>query len=199
MTGVLWIALAAVSLTAVRGPLDVTPLPPDRDGQDRVGTRFQGLPLERLLDDAPPPSPPRATLYRWWTDSCPFCESSLPAVEQLRTRYQAQGLAVVAVYHPKPPRPVTDRHVRAVAERLGYRGPVAVDEDWSALRRAYLIFKPRSATSVTFLVDADGVTRFVHPGPEFFPSDQPEHARADADFRALEDAVKALLAPPDSP
>ena len=79
------------------------------------------------------------------------------------------------------------------AKELGYRGDLAVDEDWSELKRFYLDTGRRKATSVTFLVDAGGVIRFVHPGPVFHPSDDPKKAEADADYRQLEAAIRQLL------
>jgi hypothetical protein len=100
---------------------------------------------------------------------------------------------VVAVYHPKPPRSVDEADVLAAAKELGYRGPIAVDEDWSQLERAYLDSGNRGATSVTFLVDGDRMIRFVHPGPVFFASDDPRFAEANADHQLLEKAIEALL------
>lgn len=184
----------------------ITTLPANRGGQDRIGTEFPDVQFDRwirrggpnLPDDGPRAEPaslarPRATLYRWWTDTCPFCESSLPAVELLRTKYAQHGLRTVAVYHPKPPRHVPDEEIAAAAQRLGYHGDIAVDLDWSALREAYLRSGRRFATSVTFIVDKDGVTRFLHPGPEFFPSNNPAHAQAEEDFGLIESAIRVLL------
>jgi thiol-disulfide isomerase/thioredoxin len=171
-------------------------LPPARGGQDLVGKRFPELKFNRWI---PPQDPveknpePVATLYRWWTDTCPYCRASLPAVELLRRDYGAKGLRVVGVYHPKPPRDVDDEAVQAAARRLGFDGPIAVDDDWSALDRAYRTAGRRRATSVSLLVDGDGVIRFVHPGPVFFPSDDPEYARQDADYRLLRQAIEALV------
>lgn len=133
------------------------------------------------------------TLVRWWTDACPFCETSLPALESLRTRYAARGLAAVAVFHPKPPHAVSDAEVLAAAERLGWHGNVRVDEDWSVLDRNWRAGHERAATSVTFLLDAHGVVRWVHPGPELHPSGDPAHAACAADFARLERALSALL------
>jgi len=177
----------------------ITTLPPERGGQDLIGTRFPDVAFDRWLrrDDASAAGSPalevKATLYRWWTDACPFCEASMPAIEQLRRDYAEHGLRVIGVYHPKPPRPAPDEGILAAAERLGYSGEVAVDEDWSALRRAYLSGADRSATSVAFLVDAEGTIRFVHPGPQFFPSDDPESAQENEDFRLVEQAVRSIL------
>jgi len=186
-------------LTTATDPT-ITTLPPERGGQDLIGTRFPDVRFDRRLrhdvastDAGAPATEVKATLYRWWTDACPFCEASMPAIEQLRRDYAEHGLRVVGVYHPKPPRPVPDEHILAAAERLGYSGEVAVDEDWSALRRAYLSGADRSATSVTFLVDAEGTIRFVHPGPQFFPSDEPAHSQSDEDFDLVDRAIRSLL------
>ena len=140
-----------------------------------------------------PGDPPKAVLYRWWTDTCPYCESSLPAIERLRKKYGEKGLAVVAAYHPKPPRSVDDETILETAERFGYYGPVAVDIDWSELKKAYLDSGRRRATSVSLLVDSEGVIRFVHPGPVLFPSKDQAHIRENEDFEFLENAVRFLL------
>ncbi len=100
---------------------------------------------------------------------------------------------MVAVYHPKPPRDVGDSVVRKSAEAIGYAGPIALDLDWSVLKKFWLSTGRRQATSVTFLVDAKGVVRYVHPGPDFFPSDKPEEAQQNADYAALREAVVKLL------
>jgi len=182
-------------------------LPASRGGQELVGRTLPELGFDRFIEPlpdypgkvdelaeaAPATGEPRATLYRWWTDGCPYCKASLPAVEQLRRHYGKQGLRVVAVYHPKPPAPTPDDIILENARYLGYYGQIAVDEDWSALD---LAFPPegRAATSVSLLVDADGVIRFVHPGPVYFPSAEPAYVRENADFRLLDKAVRMVLA-----
>lgn len=179
------------SPSATGSPL--MPLP--RKGQDRIGRVFGDLPTHWIGEALPTSGQgaAKATLVRWWTDSCPFCEASLPAIEILRERYATEGLATVGVYHAKPPRAVPDEAVVALAERLGYGGPLVVDEDWSALERIWLDTGARTATSVSFLVDAEGVIRFVHPGPELHPSEDAEHAQCQQDFEAMERAIRVLL------
>ena len=135
------------------------------------------------------------TLYRWWTDTCPFCAASLPAIERLRQRYGPQGLQVVGVYHPKPPRPVKDEAVLAAAKRIGYTGPSQWTRSGPSCA-AWLSTGERDATSVSFLVDREGTIRYVHPGPDFFPSTDPAEARQDADYRDVERAIQSLLAEP---
>ena len=167
-----------------------------RAGDDVVGRTMPPLAFDRWPNtdgNRPPETAGKVTLYRWWTDGCPHCEKTLPAVEALRQKYGPDGLQVVAVYHPKPPRPVRDGDVAAAAEALGYRGPVAIDLDWSELKKFYLDTGDRPATSASFLVDRDGVIRFVHPGPRFYPSADPGEATEDADYRRVEAAVRRLL------
>ena len=98
-------------------------LPAKRGGQDLVGTRFPAIeftrPIEAPADADEDEVEPKVTLYRWWTDACPFCEASLPAIEQLRTRYEPRGLRVIAVYHPKPHRRIADNVIRAAARARG--------------------------------------------------------------------------------
>lgn len=183
-------------------------LPASRGGQDLLGLPFPVLEFDGWIDpeadaarselsahahaaDAGAPAP--VTLYRWWTDTCPFCESSLPALETLRSSYARRGLRIVCVYHPKPARPVDPEVVRRAARERGFTGTLALDSDWSALSRLYLSTGVRDATSASFLVDAEGVIRFVHPGPVYHPSADPRDAQADADFRLLEQAVSTLL------
>ena len=43
----------------------------------------------------------RVVLIRWWTDTCPFCASSAPALRALHDQYSARGLTVIGVFHPK--------------------------------------------------------------------------------------------------
>jgi thiol-disulfide isomerase/thioredoxin len=183
-------------------PAAIETLPAWRGGQDLVGKRLAKLELDRWIRPQPPVGPKtqraRATLYRWWTDTCPYCRASLPAVDLLRREYGPKGLRVVGAYHPKPPRAVDDEAVLAAARRLGYGGPIAVDEDWSALDTAYRSTGPRRATSVSLLVDGEGVIRFVHPGPVYFPSDDPDHVDENDDYRRLKRAIEVLLGEGDS-
>jgi thiol-disulfide isomerase/thioredoxin len=166
------------------------------DAQDVVGRDMPALHFDRWLntpDGKPLNTAGKVVLYRWWTDGCPHCEKTLPAVERLRKEYAPRGLQVVAVYHPKPPREVSDKSVMEAAKEYGYDGAVALDLDWSELNRFYLSTGERKATSASFLVDRAGVIRFAHPGPRFFPSEDPAEAKEDADYRAIVDAIESLV------
>ncbi len=173
-----------------------TTVPSSRAGGDLVGRAFVDLHFTRWLrteGDKPLETAGHVTLYRWWTDECPFCRATLPAIETLRTKYAERGFRVVAVYHPKPVRAVSDKLILAAAQRIGYGGAIAVDEDWAVLKQRYLSTGRRGATSVSILVDRNGTIRFIHPGTSFFPSAKADEAQENSDYQAMEAAIGVLL------
>jgi thiol-disulfide isomerase/thioredoxin len=164
------------------------------DGRELVGKPFIGLEGARWLDGTPAAfKDAKLTLVRWWTDGCPHCEASLPALDELRKRHDRADLRLVGVYHPKPRRRVTDPEVREALEALKVECPVIIDPDWELLEKAWLGTGKRQATSVTFLVDSKGIIRFVHPGPRIHRSDDPEEKEADNGMKRLEAAIEELL------
>lgn len=189
--------ICAVSFAAAfAGSRTVETLPASRGGQDVVGKVMPPLDFERWVNTEggkPAETKGRVVLYRWWTNECLHCEKTLPAIELLRKKYGFNAFTVVAVYHPKPVREINDGDVRRWARELGYTGAVAVDADWSELKKFYLAKGRRAATSASFLVDQKGVIRFAHPGPRFFPSDEDAEIEHDRDYRLLDKAIAALL------
>jgi thiol-disulfide isomerase/thioredoxin len=152
-------------------------------------TRWVGDPLDqdRLRG--------KVVLLRWWTEGCRFCRATLPAIERLRRAHADDGLVVIGVYHPKPPRDVGDPHITLLAKRLGFRGALALDQNWETLNRYWLDgHDERSWTSVSFLIDRQGRIRWVHGGGEYHPAGDPAHARCDAKFRELEAMLAEVLA-----
>jgi len=172
-------------------------VPRSRGGQDRVGQPAPGWRgLEALNGDAPSLESLRGevVLVRFWTDTCPYCSASAPAFEQLDEDYRDRGLRVVGIWHPKPRgarRGVSE--VRAWIRRAGWRFDVLLDPEWETLDRWWLDHGRRRATSVSFLVDREGVIRWVHPGPELHPGGPADHARCRADYADLRRAIEALL------
>lgn len=169
------------------------------EGQSLVGTAapewtedgwLTGGPL--TLDDLRG----RVVLVRFFTNTCPFCAASMPALERLHERYRESGLTVVGFYHPKPFGTArSDASVRTLLDEWGVTFPIALDTRWSTLRRYWLDSGQRRATSASFLLDGDGVIRYLHPGPELHPErekcnlDATECARH---YRELEHAIRVL-------
>jgi hypothetical protein len=93
--------------------------------------------------------------------------NSAPAIAALEREF---GIAVVAVYHPKPARDVPDADIVAAARKIGMPGALAVDRDWALLDRTWPPDK-RGFTSVSLVLDRDGVIRWLHAGGELLEPD----------------------------
>lgn len=132
----------------------------------------------------------KVVLIRWWTDGCPFCAATAPALNRLHSDFADDGLVVIGMYHPKPVRPVSRDVVRDLARELRFEFPVGVDDDWQVLKDWWLATGEREATSVTFLLDKEGRIRLIHPGPQFSLEGE---ADAVADYRAIRKMVQKLL------
>ncbi len=138
----------------------------------------------------------RVTMVRWWTDTCPFCAMSLPAIERLRDEFATRGLQTIGVYHPKPPRDVPEDEVLRTAKTIGYTGWVATDLQWKTLQDVFLGTGERRSTSLCVLLDGRGIIRYAHPGPAFGPTDDPAKRRLNQDHVNITAAIEALLSEP---
>lgn len=136
----------------------------------------------------------KVVLIRFWTDECRYCRNTLPAVEGLRKRWADRGLVVLGAYHPNEPMAVQDTTVLRWANQLGFGGPIAVDDQWNTLRHWWLDGHPdRNWVSVSFLLDRNGVVRWVHGGGEYHPNDDPRHHACDVSYARLERVLDELL------
>jgi peroxiredoxin len=171
-------------------------------GNDRIGVKAPPFKFDGWLN-----SPPlsladlrgRVVLVRWWSDTCPFCASSAPALRALHDQYSAKGLTVIGVFHPKAGRddPLDVARVQRAVESRHFVFPVAIDWEWrtNTLKDWWLTGPKRPATSVTFLLDRSGVIRFVHPGMEYHDDDgAKEHAMCVDDMARIRAAIERLLA-----
>lgn len=174
-------------------------VPASRAGTEIVGTAAPPLPTMAWIGEplAIEALRGRVVLVRFWTDTCPYCRATAPALRELDADYRAQGLTVVGIYHPKPRGSVRDHaEVTAMAQALGWEFPIAFDDDWQAVERWWLRGAERAATSASLLVDRRGIVRWVHPGPEYHPDGPADHARCRSDYADLRRAIEVLLAEP---
>ena len=188
-----------VALACPAASVAGAPAIPDPDsGAELIGTPAAAWAFDRFLRTKPLSlrgMRGKVVLVRWWTEGCHFCRSTLPVIERLRERDADKGLVVLGVFHPKPPRRVNDRHILDLAADLGFGGPIALDGSWKTLDRYWLAGNPeRNWTSVSFLIDREGRIRWVHGGGEYHPSEEPQHARCDAQYRELERILAEVLA-----
>ena len=136
----------------------------------------------------------KVVLLRFFMDSeCPLCRATAPALNALHEEFGPRGLVVIGMYTPKPrPRATSVDEVRRHVHAYGFRFPVAVDDDWAALRRLWLDRVPDADfTSSSLLIDGDGIVRHVHPGGAFAPDAADSQARRDYD--ALRAAIERAL------
>src|SRR5688500_11984861 len=72
-------------------PAPALPVLPWLDGRSRTSRSLAG----------------KVVVLRNFTNGCPFCVTTIPALEQIHRDFGPRGVVVLGVYHPKPPRPVT--------------------------------------------------------------------------------------------
>jgi thiol-disulfide isomerase/thioredoxin len=136
----------------------------------------------------------RVVLVRFWTDTCPYCKRTAPALRQLDEEFADRGLVVIGLHHPKPRGSRrTPTEVEATARAWDLNFLIGLDGGWATLDDWWLADHPREATSASFLIDRRGIVRLVHPGPEYTPTGDPGSRRDYAEIRAM---IEALLAEP---
>lgn len=121
--------------------------------------------------DGAPELKGKVAVVRWWTSGCSLCERSAPALAKL-----SRKAAVVAIFHPKPPRDVEPAEAAKAAKAIGMPGTVGVDRDWKVLER-WTAGQTYAFTSLTFLLDRSGAVRYVHPGGTVTAEDGEELGR----------------------
>jgi len=171
-------------------------------GSDRIGVAAPPFQFDAWLNSAPLTLEDlrgKVVLVRWWTDTCPFCASSAPALRALHEQYSAQGLVIIGVFHPKAGRndPLDVERVRRAVATRQFQFPVAIDWDWRnrTLKHWWRTGPKRPATSVTFLLDKAGIIQFVHPGMEYHDADGREgHEMCANDMANIRAAIERLLA-----
>jgi peroxiredoxin len=139
----------------------------------------------------------KVVLIRFFMDAdCPLCRGTAPALNEFHREFSSRGLVVVGMYTPKPrPRPVPVERVREYVEAYGFQFPVALDDDWSALRRLWLDRVPDADyTSASLLIDRNGILRHVHRGGLYSKEVMTPVARRD--YKEMRTAIERLLAEP---
>jgi len=133
-------------------------------------------------------------VVRFWTNTCPYCEASMPALVALASQFADRPVVFVGLYHAKPrDRPGAWQDAQKIARDWGVTFALGHDKDWATLRSWWLSTGDRAATSATIVLGTQGEVIHVHPGPVYFPSDDPKHAEENRAFVALRDAVSRGL------
>ena len=138
----------------------------------------------------------KVVLIRWWTETCPFCSGSAPALNEFHDIFKEKGLVVIGMYHPKPPGPRRQKTLEKAVKRLGFEFPIALDMDWKTLRGYWLAKGRHRWTSVSFLIDKRGKIRYIHPGGEYYKEEGETRMEAQRDYDELKAMIEKLIAEP---
>ena len=161
-----------------------------REGTELIGTKALSWGVTNWINSQPLSLDAlrgSVVLVRWWTGpECPYCALSAPYLKTWDEKYHTHGLIVVGLYHHKSAEPLSRQHVEQLVKRYGFMFPVAIDPDWGTLKRWWLEGRSRPWTSVSFLIDQQGIIRSVHPGGSY----------TEAEAEAMEFTIQELLKTP---
>lgn len=193
------ILLSSTTLSWAEDTLHGFPI--SRAGQELIGTPAKQWFLDGWLDKPKDSQPTleslrgQVVLIRFWTATCPYCATSLPALSTLAAQKREQGLVVIGLHHPKPFGTTTSAmRLKKILEDWQVDILIGQDGRWQTLKTYWLDERPRTATSATFLIDRKGIIRWIHPGVEYHPDGgQPGHEQCVRDWQDLVQAVNLLL------
>ena len=112
---------------------------PDLEGQVQALEALRGKPV----------------LVNFWASWCTPCITEMPSIQRLADDMRDVPFSVIGVNVGEG-----ELRVRAMAERLGLDFPILLDKDSAAFERLRISVLP-----TTFLLDGDGVVRYVGRGP----------------------------------
>jgi peroxiredoxin len=188
-------ATAALCASILMGAATTTAWLP-REGRELLGTAapewkgiqwIQGGPLQIASLRG------KVVLLRFWLLDCPYCQRTAPALRELYSKYRDQGLVVVGLHHPKSEGARDVARVANEAKKLGFDFPIGQDDSWSTIRAYGVGSHFERFTSVSFLIDREGIIRFVHDGGEYHQGGGPDHRECNAAYAALEAAIRQVL------
>ena len=114
-----------------------------------------------------------------------YCANTAAALNEFQRDYERAGLQVVGIYHHKSDEPLNVKDVRRAAKKFGFKFPVAIDPDWRTLNRWWLDHQDGAFTSVSFLIDRQGIVRYIHPGGEY--------VKGDRDYQRIKEEIAKWL------
>ena len=96
----------------------------------------------------------KVAIVDFWATWCGPCKQSFPKLQDLNAKYGAHGLTIVGISEDDEP-----GGIPTFADSLGAKFPLAWDDGKAIASK----WKPKSMPT-TFIVDRQGIVRFVHFG-----------------------------------
>jgi len=154
-----------------------------------IGTHPNELQVEHWINSKPltlKDLKGKVVLTRWWTaPDCPFCSASSTALNDWYEKYRDQDFVVIGLYHHKKSSPISVEQVKNYVLNFRFEFPVAIDTSWLTLKQWWVEGQKRDWTSVSFLLDRNGVIRHIHQGGSYI--------KGDKEYQQLEDQINLLL------
>jgi len=194
-------------------PIDQTRPTPSTSAPAEYG-HFRSEDLYRMVGQKPWPwnfnrwtnSPPlswsrvrgRVVVVSFWTDQgedANGCLRTLQGLSELNKEFADQPVTIIGAYFSVTPDDLTQwEYASNAAVRNGVTIPLAFDRDQRTLRQWWLRqFAHLAPETASFVIGTDGRIVHVHPGPGFFPTNDPWLAMSDRDYRDVRNAISSAL------
>jgi peroxiredoxin len=122
------------------------------------------------------------------------CHRTMPAMQQLCEEFRDRPVLFIGLYHSGSDDrgPEWDTVVDQI-RAWGVKFPIARDEGRVTLSRWWLDYFNHVPDTPSFVIGPDGRIVYVHPGPEFHPSDDLMFALCEQDYRTIRLAIQTAL------
>ena len=201
------------SATADAGDSNLTASSDDGSGADRPSRQMVtdpyyiiGQPMsewdvaqwanhESLMIDEPPTLEKlrgRVVVVRFWTDASDACARTMPAMQQLAEEFRGDRVVFVGIYFTSGTL-VDDVWADAQLRARGWGVTFPIAEDRRTHNLWWLTRYDNLPATPTFVIGANGRVLHLHPGPDFFPTDDPSEQICDEDYQKLRAAIARAL------
>ncbi|AWW43316.1 cytochrome c biogenesis protein CcdA [Streptomyces cadmiisoli] len=136
----------------------------------------------------------KVVLVDFWAYSCINCHRAIEHVNAWHEKYASQGLVVLGVHSPEYAFEHEPRNVRAGAERLGIKYPIALDNEFTTWDNF-----GNNAWPTEYLIDAQGRVRHVAVGEGNYADRESLIRQLLADARPGAQLPPATDVPDDTP